>query len=110
MARRRTRSGQSAEPDGATEGSVVGALRFSVSADVVNEQPERWDGRVQQDGNLGRTDVLAGAGLAYPLGRVRLGLHLRVPVYSHLIGDHGQLSYPGILQLNAGTTFGGPGR
>ncbi len=93
-----------------TEGPVVGALRFAVSADVVNEQPERWDGRVQQDGNLGRTDVLAGAGLAYPVGRVRLGLHLRVPVYKHIIGDHGQLSYPGILQLTAGTTLGGPGR
>jgi len=94
----------------ATEGPVVGALRFSVSADVVNEQPERWDGRVQQDGNLGRTDVLAGAGLAYPVGPVRLGLHLRVPVYQHIIGHHGQLSYPGILQLTAGTTLGGPGR
>ncbi len=92
------------------EGPVAGALRFLVSADVVNEQPERWDGLVQQDGNLGRTDVLAGAGLAYPLGAVRLGLNLRVPVYQHIIGHHGQLTYPGILQLTAGSTFGGDGR
>jgi hypothetical protein len=92
------------------EGPVAGDLRFLVSADVANEQPERWEGLVQQDGNLGRTDVLAGAGLAYPVGRVRLGLHLRVPVYQHIIGHHGQLSYPGILQLTAGSTFGGSGR
>ncbi|HYO53280.1 hypothetical protein [Archangium sp.] len=94
----------------AAEGPVVGALRFLVSADVANEQPERWDGLVQQDGNLGRTDVLAGAGLTYPLGRVRLGLNLRVPVYQYIIGHHGQLSYPGILQLTAGSTFGGADR
>ncbi len=94
----------------AAEGPVVGDLRFSVGGDVVNEQPERWNGLVQQDGNLGRTDVLAGAGLTYPLGAVRLGLTLRVPVYQHIIGHHGQLTYPGILQLNAGTTFGGPAR
>jgi hypothetical protein len=94
----------------AAEGPLVGALRFSVGADVANEQPERWSGLVQQDGNLGRTDVLAGTGLAYPLGPVRLGLHLRVPVYQRIIGHHGQLTYPGILQLNAGTTFGGTRR
>lgn len=92
------------------EGPVAGALRFFLSADVANEQPERWDGLVQQDGNLGRTDVLAGAGLAYPLGPVRLGLHLRVPVYQYIIGHHGQLSYPGILQFTVGSTFGGVGR
>ncbi|WP_152622043.1 hypothetical protein [Archangium violaceum] len=91
------------------EGPVLGALRFMASADVVNEQPERWDGLVQQDGNLGRTDVLVGAGLAFPMGAVRLGLNLRVPVYQYIIGHHGQLTYPGILQLTAGSTFGGSG-
>ncbi|WP_375771224.1 hypothetical protein NR798_10080 [Archangium gephyra] len=30
--------------------------------------------------------------------------------YEHIIGHHGQPSYPGILQLTAGSTFGGPGR
>lgn len=89
------------------EGPVIGALRFMASADVVNEQPERWDGLVQQDGNLGRTDVLVGAGLSYPMGAVRLGLNLRVPVYQYIIGHHGQLTYPGILQLTAGSAFGG---
>ncbi|MCY1018372.1 hypothetical protein [Pyxidicoccus sp. MSG2] len=49
-------------------------------ADVANEQPERWNGLVQQDGNPGRTDVLVGGGLTYPVGRVPLGLTVRGPV------------------------------
>ncbi len=88
------------------EAKVLGALRVSAGADLVNEQPERWDGRVQQDGNLGRTDVLVGGGLAYPLGKVQLGLTVRVPVYQHIIGHHGQLTYPGLLGLTAETVFG----
>ncbi|MFP2926465.1 hypothetical protein ACLESO_14840 [Pyxidicoccus sp. 3LG] len=88
------------------EVKVVGALRVSAGADLANEQPERWNGRVQQDGNLGRTDVLVGGGLAYPLGAVELGLTVRVPVYQHIIGHHGQLTYPGLLGLTAETVFG----
>lgn len=90
----------------AGEVPVVGALRLSAGADLANEQPERWDGRVQQDGNLGRTDVLVGGGLAYPVGRVQLGLTVRVPVYQHVIGHDGQLTYPGLLGLTAETVFG----
>jgi hypothetical protein len=86
--------------------NVVGSLWASVGADVANEQPERWGGVVQQDGNLGRTDVLVGGGLHWSLGAAQLGLMLRIPVYSHIIGHHGQLEYPGLLNLNVGTTFG----
>lgn len=91
----------------AGEARLVGTLRASVGADVAYEAPERWDGLVQQDGNLGRTDVLVGGGLHWGVGDVRLGLTLRVPVYSHVIGHHGQLEYPGLLSLSVGTTFGG---
>ncbi len=86
---------------------LVDTLRVSAGADVAHEQPERWDGLVQQDGNLGRTDVLVGGGLQWDVRDVRLGLTLRVPVYSHIIGHHGQLEYPGLLNLSVGTTFGG---
>lgn len=85
---------------------LTGSLRASVGADVANEQPERWGDTVQQDGNLGRTDVLVGGGLNWDVSRVQLGLTLRVPVYSHIIGHHGQLEYPGLLGLTAGTVFG----
>ena len=73
---------------------------------MANEQPERWDGIVQQDGNLGRTDFLVGGGLHWSTQDVQLGLTLRVPVYSHIIGHHGQLTYPGLLGLTVGTAFG----
>jgi hypothetical protein len=85
---------------------VADSLRLSAGTAVANEQPERWGGRVQQDGNLGRTDVLVGGGLHWSVKDVRLGLTLQVPVYSHLIGHDGQLTYPGLLGLTAGTTFG----
>jgi hypothetical protein len=86
---------------------VADSLRLSAGADVAHEQPERWGGVVQQDGNLGRTDVLLGAGLQWAVKDVQFGLTLSVPVYSHIIGHHGQLDYPGLLGLTAGTTFGG---
>lgn len=85
------------------DGRVVGDLSASLGVDVSNEQPERWNGRVEQDGNLGRTDLLVGASVSYPLGGVRFSLGVKVPVYQHIIvsGEHGggQLSYPAILTL-----------
>ncbi|WP_224240599.1 hypothetical protein [Hyalangium gracile] len=86
--------------------NVAGTLWASAGADMANEQPERWGGIVQQDGNLGRTDVLVGGGLHWSTGATQLGLTLRIPVYSHIIGHHGQLEYPGLLNLSVGTTFG----
>ena len=85
---------------------LVGSLRASVGADLANEQPEQWGGVIQQDGNLGRTDVLVGGGLFWGTRDMQLGLTLRVPVYSHIIGHHGQLEYPGLLSLNVGTVLG----
>jgi hypothetical protein len=85
---------------------LVGALRASAGADVANEQPERWGGVVQQDGNLGRTDVLVGGGLHWGTRAVQLGLTFRIPVYSYIIGHEGQLEYPGLLNLHVGTVFG----
>jgi hypothetical protein len=88
------------------EVKLVGALRASAGADVANEQPERWGGVVQQDGNLGRTDVLVGGGLHWGTRAVQLGLTFRIPVYSYIIGHEGQLEYPGLLNLHVGTVFG----
>ncbi len=91
------------------EGAVVGDLRVSLGADVVNEQPERWYGTVEQDGNLGRTDVLVGGAAAHRLGTFELSLGLKVPVYQHIItsGSHdgGQLTYPLILNLGVKRAF-----
>jgi hypothetical protein len=93
---------------------VVKSFRAGLAADVINEQPERWGGIVQQDGNVGRTDLLAGANLSYGFGTVTALLSVKVPVYQHFIdvghdhgGDPGQLTYPAIVNLGIQTSFGG---
>lgn len=92
----------------AARGRVTNALAASVSADVVNEQRERWDGEVLQDGNLGRTDVLVGAGVTYRIGAFGVALSIKVPVYRDIIQrgtEAGQLSYPAIVDLTIDRTF-----
>lgn len=86
-------------------------LRVGLSADLLNEQPERWAGVVQQDGNVGRTDVLVGGAVSYVFGKVLASLSFKGPVWQHFIeghahgGDPGQLTYPGILNLALQTSF-----
>lgn len=89
-------------------GTVPGDLRLSGGLDVVHEEPERWDGVVQQDGNLGRTDLLLGVGVAYRLGEQLVGLQVRTPVWQRVVG--GQVSYPALVSVTVERTFGGAGR
>ena len=43
---------------------LFGSLTGGLGLDVLHEEPEWWDGRIQQDGNLGRTEVLVGVALS----------------------------------------------
>lgn len=92
---------------------IVRNLRVGVGSDVLNEQPERWHGIIQQDGNVGRTDLLLGGMLSYSFGPVSASLSFRSPVWQHFIqsshqnADPGQLTYPAIVNLSLQTTFGG---
>lgn len=75
----------------------------TTSADLAIEQAERWDGKVMEDGNLGRTDGLLGLGLSHPLGPFRLGLAAKVPLFTLLVqhGDEAaQLEYPAIVEFS----------
>lgn len=93
---------------------VVKDLRAGLTGDVMNEQPERWHDLIQQDGNVGRTDVLAGGTVSYALGSVTTMLSVKIPVYQHFI-EHGghhiggetQLTYPALVSIGAAYTFGG---
>lgn len=81
---------------------VVPALLLGMSAEVLTELPERWDEVVEQDGNVGRTDVLLGLNAAWTIAGTTLTLSVRAPVYQHFIvssGEQGQLKYPVIVQL-----------
>jgi hypothetical protein len=83
---------------------------------MLHEEPERWDGVIQQDGNLGRTDVLVGATIRHPLADYVLTASAKVPVFQHLVvvgPEAGQLSYPAIINLGIYRTFdiaGAPAR
>ncbi len=68
-----------------------------VTIDVIHEEAERWQGVIQQDGNLGRTDLLAGLTAVVRTGPGNLMLAVRTPVYQRIVG--GQVSYPVIATL-----------
>ena len=72
------------------------------------EGPERWDGRIRQDGNLGRTEALAALSLVQSFPKTTLGLSARVPVYRHIVaGDEkpGTFSSPLMVGLFVGRTL-----
>lgn len=101
----------------AVERGLGEKLRLSLGADVLNEQPERWQGVVQQDGNVGRTDILVGGALRYAFGEGTATLAFKAPVFHHFIEaghSHGdelsQLTYPGILDLSFQQRFDLTGR
>lgn len=83
-------------------------LSVSAGLDLIVERPERWDGAIRQDGNLGRTDLLAGAAATFLAGAVELTVGLKVPVYQHVIQSEvepGELTYPGLLMFSASRVF-----
>ncbi len=93
---------------GITLDRAFGDFRVGVSGDVLHEGAERWSGIVQQDGNVGRTDVLAGALVSYGSGPTSAALSIKVPVYQHVIeheGEPGQLTYPALVSLSVRTIF-----
>jgi hypothetical protein len=89
---------------GGSFGRTIGPVGVALAADVVHEEAERWDGVVQQDGNLGRTDFLAGVNLSVPIRKQIFALSLRTPVYQRVLG--GQVSYPAIVNLSWSTVVG----
>jgi hypothetical protein len=87
---------------------LVGDLRGSVGVDAFHDAAERWNGRIRQDGNLGRTEALATAGLIQTLGSTELTLTLRAPVWRHIVtGDEppGTLSSPLTVSLGVSHVF-----
>lgn len=73
------------------------------------EGPERWDGRIRQDGNLGRIEALTALSLVWSFPETTLGLSARVPVFRHIVpGDEkpGTISSPLMVGLFVGRTMG----
>jgi hypothetical protein len=78
--------------------------RYGLGTELSHESAETWSGLAMQDGNQGRTDLVALATARYPLAR-SLGAFaaVRVPLYVNAVGA--QLSYPLHLQLGIATAF-----
>jgi hypothetical protein len=92
---------------------IVKHLRAGPAVDLMNEQPERWHDLVQQDGNVGRTDILVGANVSHAIDALALVFSLKIPVYQHFIESDGhhmggetQLTYPALVTIGAAYTFG----
>jgi len=80
------------------------AWSFRASAEVAGETAETWHGaRREDEGNLGRVDVLVAAGARWSVGALALDATLRVPVYEHVIG--GQIHVPVLFELGASWAF-----
>jgi thiol-disulfide isomerase/thioredoxin len=81
---------------GASAASALGTSRwrFRAMLDRTSETAESWSGIVYTtEGNIGRSDVIAGAEAAYEINADwRVALALKVPIYTHVIG--GQIDNP----------------
>ena len=75
-----------------------GRWRAQAGLDLAHERAERWSGVIEEEGNLGRTDLLAAAALVRQVGTAgALSLQVKVPVFTHAHGS--QVDYPAIVGL-----------
>ena len=77
---------------------AAGAWRGIAGLNLAREQTETWDGRIEMEGNLGPTDLLASIGVTRPLGRAG-GFHVtaKIPLVTRATGA--QVHYPVILAV-----------
>lgn len=92
--------------------TIVGKLAGALGLEAFHEAAEEWDGELRQDGNLGRSELLAAATLTQGIGATELLLGVRVPLVRHIVtGDEppGTLSSPVTLSLGISHVFGASG-
>ncbi len=77
---------------------------FMLGASVINEQAETWNGVEEEEGNLGRTDLMLDTSISVQLPRgVILSLAARIPVFTIAAGE--QLATPAIVELSVTRLF-----
>ncbi|HEU0092826.1 MAG TPA: hypothetical protein VFS78_11965 [Vicinamibacteria bacterium] len=75
-----------------------GPWRAQAGLDLAHESAERWSGVIEEEGNLGRTDLLVSAALVRQVGSAgALSLQVKVPLFTHAHGS--QVDYPAIVGL-----------
>jgi len=76
---------------GGTWGANAGLL-------LDRESPEKWDGRIEEEGNLGRTDLMLTAGIGRGVPHVgSFGIRMQVPLKTWATGE--QVKYPLIVSV-----------
>lgn len=71
--------------------SMFESLGGMVAVDLTREEAEHWDGRLEEEGNLGRTDVLLSLGLDRPIGKLgAVFVTIGLPIYSKVRGEQGE--------------------
>jgi hypothetical protein len=77
---------------------------FMLGALVYDEQPERWSGLTESEGNLGRTDVMIDTAIVWRFrGAWSASLSAHIPVYTRAVGA--QLDTPAIGELGIARAF-----
>lgn len=77
--------------------SVGRSWRGTFGIDLAREEAEEWSGRREEEGNLGRTDLLLSLAVARPVGLGALSFTAKVPLLTRAASA--QLDYPIILAL-----------
>jgi hypothetical protein len=76
---------------------LAGAWRAQAGLDYARETAETWDGIVEEEGNLGRSDLLLSAGVARLIGGRALVFTVKVPLRTR--ARAAQVDYPAIVSV-----------
>ena len=73
-----------------------GPWRLQAGLDLAHERAERWNGVIEEEGNLGRTDLLVSGTLVRQVGAAgAFSLQVKVPLFTRAHGA--QVDYPAII-------------
>lgn len=71
-------------------GPLVSSWGGSVWFDLTREEAEHWNGKLEEEGNLGRTDAMISLGLSRPIASAGgIAFSVGIPVYSQVHGEQG---------------------
>ena len=76
---------------------IGGPWRAQLGLDYGHETAETWSGRIEEEGNLGRSDLLLAAAIVRSFGGRALILTARVPLRTRSNGV--QIDYPAIVSV-----------
>ncbi len=91
------RAGRRVQVSAAGDRRIRGPWRAQAGLDYARESAETWSGRIEEEGNLGRSDLLLSTGIVRELGDRALVLNLRLPLRTRSNGV--QVDYPAIISI-----------